>query len=150
MAHIEIDARLRTITLLTIDGNNNSSEFFVSYSHVDYLNVCTSFIDALLKQNCLCHFSIFLCFTKVKSYCSRVTSFPCLLISWMTNITCFRSVCVSLYNAEPIVFSSSLICPCDKPCGDVIIPIKIHSVGNQPSSCLLPQSPSYTNTVWNP
>lgn len=72
------------------------------------------------------------------------------LISWMTNLTCFLSVRVSLYNAEPIVFGSSLICPCDKPCGDVIIPIKIHSVGNQPSSCLLPQSPSYTNTVWNP
>lgn len=63
LAHIKIDARLKTNTLLTIDGNVNSSEFWNTYSPIDYLNRCTVFIGTILIQNYKCQFCLAVFFT---------------------------------------------------------------------------------------
>lgn len=62
LAHIKIDVRLRTSTLQTIDGSVNSSEFWNTYSSIDYLNRCTVFIATVLIQNYKRHSSLWLVF----------------------------------------------------------------------------------------
>lgn len=63
LAHIKIDARLRTNTLLTIDRNVNSSEFWNTYSPIDYLNRCAVFIGTVLIQTSKCQSSLAVFFT---------------------------------------------------------------------------------------